>query len=103
MIANSTDGFDWEKVQPMTTHDLERVLDGNDYYMAVGKYGTILTSTDALIWKSEVSGITTDLSDAAFGNGRSVALASVHHCGTVISSNGSPYRGPRKDLDRALP
>jgi len=90
LIANSTDGLAWEKVQPITNHDLVRVVHGNGYYVAVGKHGTILTSTDAIIWEHAASGIATDLTDVAFGNGVFVALASLHPNGTVISSNGSP-------------
>lgn len=46
----------------------------NDRFIAVGESGEIVTSTDAVNWAPQTSGVSASLTDVAFGNGLYVAV-----------------------------
>ena len=55
----------------------------NEKFIAVGKNGSLLTSTDGITWDNKTSGISTDLKEISYGNGEYVAVGTD---GTIISS-----------------
>ena len=55
----------------------------NEKFIAVGKNGSLLTSTDGITWDNKTSGISTDLKEISYGNGVYVAVG---NDGTIISS-----------------
>jgi photosystem II stability/assembly factor-like uncharacterized protein len=66
---------------------------GNGVFVAVGKNGKILTSTNITIWTQQTSGTTARLSGVAFGNNTFVAVGDN---GTVLRSidNGLTWNSP---------
>jgi hypothetical protein len=65
----------WTVVSPVpTAHNLQSVTYGNGQYVAVGDTGTILTSSDGLVWTSRTSGIITRLWSVTYGNGLYVTV-----------------------------
>ena len=65
----------WERVSPLPhTADLLGVAYGSDRYVAVGKYGTILSSSDGATWAPIPTGTDHHLTAVTYGDGQFVAL-----------------------------
>ncbi|MCU6710551.1 S-layer homology domain-containing protein [Paenibacillus sp. J5C_2022] len=71
-IAVSGDGTSWVKDDSFS--DLIGVGYGNGLFVAVGLFGTILTSSDGESWTSRDSGTSDFYEDIAYGNGQYVAV-----------------------------
>jgi hypothetical protein len=56
---------------------------GNGLFVAVGPYGTILTSPDGVSWTRRTSGTSSWLSGVTYGNGLFVAVGM---SGTILTS-----------------
>ena len=56
---------------------------GNGRFVAVGRRGTILTSSDGVSWTERSSGTSQDLHGVTYGNGLFVAVGSG---GTILTS-----------------
>ena len=56
---------------------------GNGLFVAVGKYGTILTSRNGVKWIRRASGTSNDLNGVTYGNGIFVAVG---RYGTILTS-----------------
>ncbi len=82
IIYTSTDRVTWNKVKT-TTDPLLGVSYGEGMFIAVGKFGTVLSSIDGTNWIQFNSGVTEDLYGVAFGND-SVVL--VGQGGTILQS-----------------
>jgi hypothetical protein len=65
-------------------NQLNSVAYGNGTYVAVGKVGTIVTSSDGVSWTNRSSGTTNPLWGVAYGNGMFVAVGDG---GTIVTSS----------------
>lgn len=75
---------DWHWRNPLPQgNDLNDVHFGNGVFVAVGQFGTILTSPDGTAWTVRASGTTKTLHGVAFGNGVFVAVG---ESGTILTS-----------------
>ncbi|MBM7568096.1 InlB B-repeat-containing protein, partial [Paenibacillus sacheonensis] len=63
----------WTDRNINTTSILTGVTYGNEKFVAVGQYGTILTSSDGVSWSSQNSGIAADLKGVKYLNGKFVS------------------------------
>ncbi len=65
----------WEWVTPWPQgHDLYAAAAGNGVTVAVGRNGTVITSTDGIEWRTSQTGTEYGLMDVAWGNGLFVAV-----------------------------
>jgi hypothetical protein len=65
--ADPLDNWHWRNPLP-TGNTLHDIAYGNDIFIAVGKIGTIITSSDGINWTMRNSGTTKQISHVAFGN-----------------------------------
>ena len=65
---------------------LKAVTYGNDTFVAVGIFSTILTSADGTTWTSRPSGVTGAFEGLTYGNGTFVAVGDCGNCGTILTS-----------------
>ncbi len=70
-IWSSADGFTWAKAHCAI---LRSVAYGDGRFVAAGRSGSILTSTDAVVWSSSYSGTSRQLNGVAYGGGVFVAV-----------------------------
>ncbi len=70
-IWSSGDGFTWTKADSAI---LKAVAYGDGRFVAVGRSGSIFTSTDGVLWSSSYSGTTRQLNGIAYGGGVFVAV-----------------------------
>lgn len=85
----------WEQLNPMPqNNDLMRVTFTGKEFVAVGKYGTILTSGDSVDWQLQESATEAALNGVGWGNGAYVAVGeSLDGKGTiVVSVDGVTWR-----------
>ncbi len=68
---------------PAQSGTLNAITYGNGLFVAVGDNGTILTSTDGIIWAAGNSGTRVSLRGITYGNGTFIAVGSP---GTIITS-----------------
>ncbi|RYD27204.1 MAG: PKD domain-containing protein, partial [Verrucomicrobiaceae bacterium] len=71
-IFTSTDGIAWTR-RHFSGVGLKGVAAGGGVYVAVGKDGRALRSTDSVAWTPVTSGVTHELKDVTWGGGRFVA------------------------------
>jgi hypothetical protein len=71
--TGATDVWQWRNPLPQG-NTLRSVSFGNRALVAVGDFGTVLSSTDGVAWAIEDSRTTADLAKIAFGNGLFVAV-----------------------------
>jgi hypothetical protein len=65
----------WHLLHPLPTpYGLAGVNYGNGQFVAVGYFGAVITSPDAVSWTSQFAQNDGDLEDVAYGNGRFVAI-----------------------------
>jgi photosystem II stability/assembly factor-like uncharacterized protein len=88
--SNPADDLDWSSgTSGVDTHHLNGVAYGNGDYVAVGVQGTVLHSTDGLVWTKITPPTTHYLQKVAWGNGKFVAVGG---SGTILtSSDGSTW------------
>jgi hypothetical protein len=79
----SNDGVTWGSQSSGTTNSLRDVTYGAGVFVAVGGYGSIVTSPDGTTWTVQASGSKADLFAVAFANGIFVAAGSE---GTILTS-----------------
>jgi hypothetical protein len=82
LILTSSDGVAWNR-STIVSNALYGVGFLNGRFLAVGKAGTMLASTDGLHWDPIVSGTSNDLYGVGFGNGLYVAVGDY----TIITSS----------------
>ncbi|GGF95972.1 hypothetical protein GCM10010912_46100 [Paenibacillus albidus] len=82
----SADPLDnWSARSPLSTNqNMNGVIYGNGMYVAVGDYGTIVSSSDGVSWTKRTSDTENHLLDVAFGNGMYVAVGIE---GTILASS----------------
>lgn len=68
LIATSVDGSKWIERERIE-EDLFRIIFANDRFVAVGDKGSLLSSSDGLVWKRSSTGTDSPLRSVAFGNG----------------------------------
>lgn len=74
-MAVAQESWEWKLVEPTpAVHSLTGVAYGTNQFVAVGRHGTILTSTNGQQWVPRTSGVTHDLFRVVFGNGMFVAV-----------------------------
>ncbi len=73
-ITSSTNASDWvPQAPPSGVPELRDIVYAAGRFVAVGRSGTVLTSTDGLAWTSVATGRTNDLWVVRYGGGRFVA------------------------------
>ncbi len=86
--------WNWRNPTPQG-NDYQDVAYGDGRFVAVGKVGTITTSTEGLIWTGAASGVNHDISTIAYGNGRFVAKGFVNGAsGLLVSDDGISWSVP---------
>jgi len=73
----------WYKRDSEIEAELDDITYGNGTFVAVGDWGTILTSPDGVKWTKRTSGTKSDLHGVTYGNGIFVAVGGV---GTILTS-----------------
>lgn len=87
-LTSGADSLDnWVEVTSPSNHWLNGMIYGNGFFVTVGDYGTILTSTDGTDWSARYNGDTHHLFGIGYGNGTYVAAGTV---GTILTSTGGP-------------
>src|SRR6266516_4015912 len=76
------DAWRWRNPLPQG-NGLSSVTHGDGLFVAVGSFGTVVTSPDGLHWTAQNSGSVQALGAVAYGNGTFVAVG---RYGTAISS-----------------
>ncbi len=78
-------GFTWlTETSGFSTTDITGVVFGNGLWVAVGRAGTLATSSDGITWTLRTSGFgSTDIFNVAYGNGYYVAVGA---SGTIYRS-----------------
>ena len=80
-FADPLDNWHWRNPLPQG-NDLRGITHGNNMFVAVGSYGTILTSPDGTNWTTQTSGTEKSLSSVTYGNNLYVAVGE----GTILTS-----------------
>ena len=80
-IADPLDNWHWRNPLPQG-NTLNGIVYGNGTFVAVGDYGTTLTSPDGVSWTVRTSGTSNLLYGVAYGNGTFVAVGG----GTILTS-----------------
>jgi hypothetical protein len=85
------------------TNALLAVGYGNGLFIAVGEYGTIVTSPDGTNWVQRQSGTTYELRGIAYGNGQFVAVGNTGPArNTIVTSTDGVNWIQRQDLMNGL-
>ncbi len=71
--ANPLDNWHWRNPLPQG-NILNGITYGNGTFVAIGQFGTILTSSDGASWTQRSSGTTEWLNGVTYGNGTFVAV-----------------------------
>jgi photosystem II stability/assembly factor-like uncharacterized protein len=83
-ILNSNDnGDNWESSNSPTPNELNAISYGNGKFVAVGKNGATITSTDGISWQIVSSGFAGHLIDVCYGNGIFISISGT---GDVLTS-----------------
>ena len=69
-----------------TSNSLGGIAYGNGLFVAVGIYGTIITSPDGLNWTQRTSGTTNHLSSIVYGGGLFIAVGSEYPNESILTS-----------------
>lgn len=94
-ILSSQDGINWKYVDlPLPYGHLQSVIYGNGTFIAVGQYGTILSSEDGEHWFARSA--RTNLRNAAYGNGLFIGVSGDDR--TIISSQNGISWTSRTEL-----
>jgi hypothetical protein len=98
-VGLGSDQFDPLTPRPSgTSHRLNAIVSTtNDFYVAVGAAGTVLTSPNTLDWTCQVSGTTNELKSVAFGQDLFVAVGPDSEGGmsTILTSADAITWTPR--------
>jgi uncharacterized delta-60 repeat protein len=89
-ILSSTDsGATWTNrlTGAGLTQTLNAVTTGNGKLVAVGNAGTIVASTDGLVWTAPSSGVSNNFTDVAYGSGTFVAVGISGRIMTAADTN----------------
>lgn len=74
-IRRSTDGINWYGVPSLSTNSYNAVRNLNGKFVAAGTVGTIVSSSDGLVWTNNAfTGSTTNFNDCAYGAGKYVIV-----------------------------
>jgi len=82
LILTSEDGIVWDQIPGLNQASLNAIAFGDGNYVAVGNYGTMYISTDALSW-IEADLDTDHLCDVAYGNNRFVVIGYRDSCVSI--------------------
>jgi photosystem II stability/assembly factor-like uncharacterized protein len=83
ILQGSANGQTWRLISSNTTRDLASVARFANGYIAVGRFGTLLTSSDGNLWKSARSGTKENLWGISVGHRIAAAVGSE---GTILTS-----------------
>ena len=72
--GRAMDALDIWLLRAAPSHSSLGITYGKGMFVAVGRGGTILTSTTGVAWTNQVSGTDLSLQDVIFGNGLFVAV-----------------------------
>ena len=75
--ADALDEWSWRSPVP-TGNNLRGVVFGDNLFVAVGDYGTVLTSSNGLAWTQQPSGTKENLSSFTYGNRTFVAAGTTY-------------------------
>ncbi len=78
--------FSWIERDSGISNSLAAIAYGNGSFVAVGEFGTILTSSDGRVWSPQSSGTTNLLLAVTCANGLWVAVGL---CGTILTSSNA--------------
>jgi hypothetical protein len=92
-LAGPESGWTWRNPLP-TANNLSSVAFGKGVFVAVGGWGTIVTSVDGKSWQEQGSGTLAGLRGVAFGKG---VFVTVGEAGTILTSDDG-----RRWVKRAL-
>lgn len=77
---------EWQLRNPLPTpYQLDSVAYGNGLFVAIGMRGTVLTSADGILWRTEQP-LTPSLTGVAFGKGLFAAVGSDADSGVIMTS-----------------
>jgi hypothetical protein len=80
--AEVLENWHWRNPLPQG-NSLHNVVFGNGAYVAVGDFGTILTSSNGTNWQRRLSGVTDTLRDCVYGGGQYIVVGDF---GTILTS-----------------
>lgn len=89
-VNSKTNGV-WAWANPLPTGSpLNAVIRGNNQFLAVGMYGTIITSSDGVHWTSQISGVSDNLHGITSATNGFIAVGGGWPTGPIIlnSENG---------------
>jgi hypothetical protein len=95
--ADALDSWQWRNPLPQGS-TLNGIAYGNGLFVAVGKSGTIVTSTDAKAWSSQESHTSQPLLGVTFGGGLFVAVG-----GNFLATEGVLLTSPDGQNWRSIP
>src|ERR1041385_30411 len=97
--ASLLDQWYWRNPYP-NGNDLRGVSYGDGTFVAVGKLGTIMTSSDGQVWKLRESGVGDQLNQVIYAQG---AFVAVGYGGVILSStNGIDWVSHSASADYSL-
>jgi hypothetical protein len=95
VVANPLDNWNWRYPVPQG-NSLYGVAFGAGQYVAVGHFGTIITSPDGVTWAERDSGTLATLNAVTFGNGLFIAVGDF---GTILTSTDGTTWWPVSNPD----
>jgi hypothetical protein len=89
-VCTSANGVDWSDSGLITTAatTLNTIINNGTVLLATGTNGTVVTSSDAVTWTTQTTGVTESLNDAVFDAANNAIV--VGNAGRIITSP-SPY------------
>jgi photosystem II stability/assembly factor-like uncharacterized protein len=99
-ISHADPLANWVTITSGTNHWFYGLTYGNGAFVAVGDYGTILTSTDGVAWTPRTSGDSHHLYGAGFGNNTFVAVGTI---GTILTSSNNGVNWTVRNSGQAHP
>ncbi|MBF0099347.1 MAG: hypothetical protein HQK77_00415 [Desulfobacterales bacterium] len=77
--------FHWRNPLP-TGNSLRAITHAINKFVAVGEYGTIITSADGITWVNQISGTSDTLNEVTYANNLFVAVGGDYDRGTIVTS-----------------
>ena len=96
-MFTSPEGITWN-LQSDIDSRLRRITYGNGVFVAVGAYGSIVTSADGMAWNEQISGTDTWLYGIAYGNNTFVAVGGY----TILTSPDGAAWAPQTEAPHIL-
>ena len=74
LMVSSTDGINWQRVDPGVEDTLLGITYGNGQFVSVGTKGRVLTSADGIQWRKQPIETLNDLNGVTYGGGLYIAV-----------------------------